>query len=209
MLRDRSYVCAGATEAPQRGRGEFRQDFNWAAGRSKLHPEPAAAAERDAGGRHAPYIWYGCQTYLPHNLCPVPDCLTILRADHARERDHRDRLPRPGHPEWTTHAAALEAEGNSLRENRRLSRPQFDGAGLRAWRMPSSSSSLINILAAFAGQGARSRNALLKSNRAGCRRKHHLAQRIALERTSGVLALSSFPPNGVNVFCLVAANSRC
>jgi hypothetical protein len=96
MLRDRSYVCAGATEAPQRGRGEFRQDFNWAAGRSKPHPEPAAAAERGSGGRHAPYIWYGCQTYLPHNFCPVPDCLTILRADHARERDHRDRLPRPG-----------------------------------------------------------------------------------------------------------------
>jgi hypothetical protein len=57
--------------------------------------------------------------------------------------------------------------------------------------MPSSSSSLINILAAFAGQGARSRNALLKSNRAGCRRKHHLAQRIALERTSGVLQFSA------------------
>ena len=129
MLRDRSYVCAGATEAPQRGRGEFRQDFNWAAGRSKPHPEPAAAAERGSGGRYAPYIWYGCQTYLPHNFCPVPDCLTILRADHARKRDHRDRLPRPGHPEWTTYAAALEAEGNSLRENRRLSRPQFDAAG--------------------------------------------------------------------------------
>jgi hypothetical protein len=97
MLRDRSYVCAGATELPSRGGAN--SDRISIGQRGNQSPIPSRRRQPN-GGREEDTprnIWYVCQTFLPRNFCPVPDCLTILRADHARERDHRDRLPRPGH----------------------------------------------------------------------------------------------------------------
>jgi hypothetical protein len=85
-------MCVQERLSSPAGEGRIQTGFQLGSGAIKAPSRAGGGREEDTPRN----IWYVCQTFLPRNFCPVPDCLTILRADHARERDHRDRLPRPG-----------------------------------------------------------------------------------------------------------------
>jgi hypothetical protein len=110
--------------------GEWRSQTGFQLGSGAIKaPSRAGGGSRTGLGRKTRTLY----------LVRLPDLFASQLLSGARLSHHSARRSCPrtrpsgppsasGTPEWTTHAAALE-EGNSLRENRRLSRPQFDTAG--------------------------------------------------------------------------------